>query len=408
MKKRKIFCHDFGPKSPEGYSVIFEGIPSGMFYYSSRALVLAEKGDIVILPVDEISWRSIEVIPILNAIGLGPRLEDVIFIGFDKYNRVMDPDSAIKTLKRRRKSAGEDLIDVFTGMAYLPHYLSKRLAVDIMSAERALVRIFDGKDFFQSLNSHFAVPGKVLSSPNQANDFYSRLNGDLMIAKTTHSSAGESAYLLHPDGLGRKEVLSELESGKKFTVQKFLAHQESPSVNLFIAKSGTVFNFFISSQIIGRSSHGTESHEGNVFPVDYHPSIRRFLLSASLLIAKEYARFGYFGPLGVDWIINQTNKNKWYAYAVEVNARTTAPRYVYQAMKKLGAKSFAFKSSHFTAGLAASDLRQKLDSVFWSKKKGYGVIFFNYNAKGKVILAAFGHNRGQALELLTEAEKLIK
>lgn len=404
MKKIKIFSHDFGPSMGHDDSV-YEGISYVAFgYYGSRAFLSAEPGDIAILPADEKSAACIDVLSILNPLGIGPDPRDVMFISFDRRGKIVDPENALRYLRKRKKSGNiAEGVDLFSGRALLPHLISRESGTRVLnSVGPEIVKLVDCKAFFQGIAHPAVSEGRVIRNQEEASSFFASRNGSRFLAKTSRSASGLSAVLIEKER-GRRRVMEFIEEGKTVVVQRYYRHRSSPSVNVEILPDASVQPLFTSSQILSFSEDGTRIHEGNVVPAfDISQETRRYILIASVEIADMIAAVGYRGPLGVDWVVGPDGIK-----AVEVNARVTAPRYPYDLALKLGAKAFCFKNIRFRPGTSAENLRQWLNGIFWNGERGWGVLPYNFNPiDGKTSLVAYAPYPEMAIELVAEAERI--
>lgn len=344
-----------------------------------------------------------QVLPILNEIGLAPRKEDILYIGWEQ-NQIDDPNQDIKTL-RKITSVKNYQIEVFTGQAILPHYLARMTHSKINAPPSNVTAMAENKVFFQTIKADSIPKAVIITEFEQVNSFFNQLS-DQYIVKTATNTSGLSAFFLAQENA--EEVLQEtfqlLKEGKSTIFQKYYPHTLSPSVNLEINANGKIIPLFISEQLLDKSSKGVPIHKGNLYPVYLPPKIKHYLVKQSIKIAQSVARIGYYGSIGVDWIINfQPN---WYGKAVEVNPRITAPKLPFIAMKRLGAQSFYIKKISLPYRMTADEIRNKIDFWFWNPHKKEGVIFYDFDyGNGKIILAGFAFVRERTIELVHEAEK---
>jgi hypothetical protein len=400
----KIYCYDsFNPKSGK---TVWDGIDyQAIRYQASRCFMAAKKGDLAILPPCQDSLDSIQVLPILNEIGLAPRKEDILYIGWEQ-NQIDDPNQDIKTL-RKITFFKNYLIEVFTGQAILPHYIARVTHSKINASPPNVAEMAENKVFFQTLNADSIPKAVVINEFEQAEPFFKQLS-DQYIVKTAKNTSGLSAFFLTPENAyeALKETFQLLNNGKFLILQKYYPHTLSPSVNLEINANGKIIPLFISEQLLGKSSKGVPIHEGNLYPVHLPLQIKHDLIKQSIKIAQSVSRIGYYGSIGVDWIINLNPD--WYGKAVEVNSRITAPKLPFIAMKQLGAQSFYIKKISLSHSMTADEIRNKIDPLFWCPDKKEGVIFYDFNyLKGKLIIAGFGSIVERTIELVHEAEKWL-
>jgi hypothetical protein len=401
-----IFFHDICTPSFENRQ-LYENLTSDKYgYYASRGFVISNRGDLVVLPPNEDSLQSTQVLSILNEIGLGVRKEDVLFIGYG-YEGLYDPNQDIKTLTKI-SGFNSYTINAFSGRALLPHYISKLTHSSINSPHPRIVEMADNKVFFQTISSNYIPEGLVVNHFKTAEHVFRKLT-EKSIIKTAKSASGLSAFLISPDECsGMNKVLNCLTEGNIFVLQRYYPHQLSPSVTLEILENGQIVPLFISEQLLSNSSSGIPVHEGNIYPVNLPVLIKDFLLKASIKIVKPICLLGYHGYVGVDWVLSLSGESGWYGKAVEVNARITAPTYPFIVMKRLGAKSFCIKNSCLPKKITADEVRHKIDPIFWHPETKEGVIFYNFNPlTGKMIIAGFSNQREKTLELVDEVENFF-
>lgn len=399
-----IFCHALGGSYIDKGPLYNNITTEKQGYYASRDFVISKRGDLVVLPPNEDSLQSTQVLSILNEIGLGIRKEDVLFIEYG-YEGIYDPNQDIKTLKKI-SGFNSYAVNAFSGRALLPHYISNVTHSSINSPHPRIVEIADNKVFFQTITSNYIAEGFVVNHFEEAEPFFRKLT-EKSIIKTAKSASGVSAFFISPDDCsGMNEAFNCLTEGNIFVLQRYYPHQLSPSVTLEISENGQIVPLFISEQLLSNSSSGIPVHEGNIYPVNLPVLIKDFLLKASIKIVKSICLLGYHGYIGVDWILSLSGESGWYGKAVEVNARITAPTYPFIAMKRLGAKSFCIKNSRLPKKITADEVRHKIDPIFWHPETKEGVFFYNFNPlTGKMIIAGFSNQREKTLELVDEVEK---
>lgn len=398
---QRVFCHSLGVTSEGKHS--FEGLPPERFeIYAKRSFVLAEKGDLVVVPPHPETEDPRQEIAVLNESGLGPDIRNLV------YGLVL-PDRGLFLPDGSWGSSGrnsEGRIFPFSGKATLPFLLARRLGMAVDSPGEEKTKRLDGKDFFQSLGEECIPEGEVLGGEREVLEFFARLNGGKWIVKTSHNASGMSTCLLTPDNPDKETVLTFVAEGKLPVAQKYHRHHFSPSVNMEVAPNGEITDMFISGQILSVSEEGGAIHEGNIYPCELPAAIKHYLLKNSARIGRRYSEAGYFGPLGVDWIVDTSSNIP--PKAVEVNARVTGPRYPFRVMKKLQANSFCLKNVEFPPGSSPFDLRQRLDPVWFHPGRKSGIIFFNFNqSMGKAALISLGRDLRESDELLREAENSL-
>ena len=400
----KIFCYDFF--NPNSGKTVWDGIDYlASRYQASRCFMAAKIGDLAILPPCQDALDSMQVLPILNEIGLAPRKEDILYIGWEQ-NQIDDPNQDIKTL-RKITAFKNYQIEVFTGQAILPHYIAGVTDSKINASPPKISEIAENKVFFQTLNADSIPKAVIINQFEQAEPFFQQLS-DHYIAKTAKNTSGLSAAFIAPENadVALKETFQSLNEGKSLIFQKYYPHTLSPSVNMEINANGKIIPLFISEQLLGKTSKGVPIHEGNLYPLYLPPQIKHYLIKQSIKIAKLVSLIGYYGAIGVDWVINI--KPNWYAKAVEVNPRITAPKLPFIAMKRLGAQCFYIKKINLSHQMTADEIRHKIDPVFWNPDKKEGVIFYDFNyLKGKMIVVGFASDREKTIDLVQEAEKLL-
>ncbi len=398
---QRVFCHSLGVTSEGKYS--FEGLPPEKFeVYAKRAFVLAEKEDLVVVPPHQETKDLWQEIHILNESGLGPDPKNVMHAVISENGDAVLPNGAWKAAKHRK----EGMIIPFTGKTSLPFFLAEKAGMPVFSAKESKVKILDGKDFFQNLALDCIPKGKVLRRESDVLNFFSRLNGDAWICKTSQNASGMSTCLVTAEERNEEAILSFVEEGKLPVMQEYLRHNISPSVNMDIDRNGNVSNLFLSGQILSLSPRGGAVHEGNIYPYKLPLAVKRYIMANSVKIAGRYSRAGYFGPLGVDWIWQLGSDSL--PKAVEVNARVTAPRYPYRVMNKLGANSFCLQNVEFPSGMTPFQVRQTLDPVWFDKRKRKGVLFFNFNqSMGKMAVISLGKSIEESKEVMNEVTALL-
>lgn len=383
----------------------FEGICSENFdHYSARSFVKAEKKDLVVLSPNKKTESAVTALPYLQEAGIGPKDNNILFIGYDaKKNCLTDPDNALPVLTSKYPNS---IIEPFSGMGAFAHEIARKTKLRVNSPHPLLVRKVNGKDYFQNLGFDCIPFGKCIYNLDQAISFFKE-NKQTVVVKSIHSASGLSSTIVSGDGTGVEDAINLVLEGKKIVIQKFFEHDVSPSVNLEINKDGKIEFLFTSSQILSISSNGTEIHEGNICFSGLSDDIEEYIIKQSIKICRRVVKTKYFGPIGVDWIVNYNNGD-WKAWAVEINPRITAPRYPYEMNKKLGAKSFGFENMSFNPKYNARDIRNMLDNVYWNVSKKEGVLFYNFNGiDGKLIVCAFGKCQERVKELLKESKRIL-
>lgn len=398
---QRVFCHSLGITSEGKHS--FEGLPPERFeVYAKRAFLLADKGDLVVVPPHRETENMSQELAVLNEVGLGPDPKNIIHGNVTAEGGLVLPNGVWREGKHRRPGR----IFPFSGKTALPFVLAGKMDLAVMTPTEEKVKAVDGKDFFQSLNMECIPEGGVLRSERDILGFYAGLNGGKWITKTSQNASGMSTCLVTPEKRNKEVMLSFVEQGKLPVLQRYYLHDLSPSVNMDVDAKGRVLNVFLTGQILSGSPAGGSIHEGNVYPYKLPPAVKKYLITNSIRLARQYARNGYFGPMGVDWIVDSTFETA--PKAVEVNARVTAPRYPYRVMKKLGASSFYLRNAEFSPGLSPFSIRQLLDPVWFHPEKKQGVIFFNFNQSlGKMNLISLGKNFQESQEMIDEVENLL-
>ena len=121
----------------------------------------------------------------------------------------------------------------------------------------------------------------------------------------------------------------------------------SPSVQLEITPEGAVTLLSTHDQILyGR---GGQQFAGCRFPADqrYAPVIS----ALAQRVAERLAETGVIGRLGIDFLVNRGQNDRWQAFALEVNLRMGGTTHPYQTLAGLTGGSYDPQTASFTTRL---------------------------------------------------------
>ncbi|MCK4849625.1 MAG: ATP-grasp domain-containing protein, partial [Candidatus Heimdallarchaeota archaeon] len=205
-----------------------------------------------------------------------------------------------------------------------------------MYSQPQIVRKFDSKINFKNICRKIGVPvidEDIFTINSKSNQTLFTLvevvkkklveTGKVILRGEYGASASTTYVLNDPTSPLLQELISHSNIGDRYMVESFQHTKSDPSSVWFITKNRRIFHLKTSNQILDEET----SHMGNEFPVNFD---ERQIKKLSYKIAKQFAREGYIGPFGLDYI-----ETKDGFFAVECNPRVTGSIYPWELVTRL-------------------------------------------------------------------------
>lgn len=378
---------------------------------AERALLMAAPGDVVVLagPPDA------GYLDYLNGLGLGPRRQDLVFLGRQRRDRTssfadLGRDARLTECLAAEVAARVDdarqlrlttyywsrrLDDLRRG---LEHHLGRTVIADA-GCEHAVV-LANRKDWTRAEALRLGIPvapGLVLGS-SQFGDVAAALHegviratrqqcektGGAVIRGAWSTSGADVRIERSPadlDALGA--WLEARPHVDVYLVEEYLPLCASPNVQLWIGDGGDVSLAGMFDQRI--SAAGT--HFGNA-----HPYLSPYTLDmeqASVALAQALAGYGYRGPLGLDLI--ERADGSGFALA-EANGRMNASSYACTLFESINRERGAAGLPPLTAWLSHvevpvgaahfADVARRLGELLYTHDTAAGIVPYNTGLLG--------------------------
>jgi predicted ATP-grasp superfamily ATP-dependent carboligase len=143
----------------------------------------------------------------------------------------------------------------------------------------------------------------------------------------------------------------------------------SPNVQFWIDKN-KIELIASTDQLFAKNSY---THDGNSFPslLEKHPEIKEKIYGMCKKICFRFQEQGYYGVVGIDFIITAEGK----IYSTEANARFNASTFSAMMVKKLFGDQKVFWKSFVlrTNPMSFEDIYESNKNVFISNKREYGI-----------------------------------
>jgi len=142
---------------------------------------------------------------------------------------------------------------------------------------------------------------------------------------------------------------------------------------------------FAIGPVIAQHIKGEGNHCGNFYPATLTlqtqpvipPAIFRQMKASALVIAHGLAELDYFGPASVDYAVDLERGEAW---ALEVNARISAPRYPLRALEVWYGpgviQPFDLRTFRFPKGMTATALAARFEGLLFRRADREGFIPF--------------------------------
>lgn len=353
----------------------FENVVERMFTILKydRVIAISKPKDVVFLKFQPdkgyLKW--------LEEVGLGTK--NIIILNCEQKEKMPDIIPTRKDLKEKVHSfLGEDkkiaVISPFIGKSS-EEKVSKFLEIPLYS-NKEKVEKFDSKINFKNICRKVGVP-VVEDVEFQASEGIERLRsivedmlketGIVIIRGEFGATASTTNILEKVDDEELKEIIESGEPEDRYIIEPFKKPLYSPSSVWFITKEKRIVHIRTSNQLL----EDYISHDGNEFPGPYNEEL---IDEYSFRIAKEFAKEGYVGPFGFDFI-----ETKEGVYGTECNPRMTGSLYPWALVSilerhgKINAarsKNIALKKK----GKTFSELREILGELLYNGKKNSGVV----------------------------------
>jgi len=339
-----VYCHETRD--------ICEGLPELLHRFPVRALLAARREDRVVVAARHGEPRELRL---LNSLGFGP-----------------DPDHVIYTDDKGRVLAGhmpvaKTPVAPFSGTTSLGRLFAARNGLPFRAPARSACIEANSKGLFQEIANLLRESGAVKSPDGEAAHGEEReaVIGKLLtrygqvIVKGTQSSSGLQQKIIRSG-----ESIDLLGLPETVVVQEWVEGKSSPSVNLEIGANGEVKYLFETEQIL----EGTH-HVGNRLVTGTRHRNSSLIRRAAVTIGREYWRRGYYGPCGIDFLDD---------YAIEVNARVTAPWYPWQGSQNLCGRPlpFCMRSARIRPDATVDDLMGVLGGRLFDRATLSGAVPF--------------------------------
>ncbi len=330
-------------------------------HYALRALLPAGADDTVILhglpyPTD--------LLRLFNRLEIGPH-----------------PDRVFTHLSRARGTT----LQTFSGAAPRVWALSDQFGCRLDAPSFEVCITANSKSWFQRTFGDNTLaslpPGAVCrfaDVPMRASALM-REHGRAVRLKDPHSASGIKQMVL-PLG---SDVSARLPHGRmdQQVVLQVEQHRDADaSVQGHVTRDGEV----IVGQVTGQHISGQGSHGGNFFPSGLPEWAEVAMRDSTRAVGEGLVRLGYFGPYSVDFVIDFEACR---VYAVECNARVTAPQYPIRALQtwygEAEHRPFDLFSVRVASGTSVDAVANALNGTLFSRVLGIGVVPF-------VVLPQFG------------------
>jgi hypothetical protein len=392
-KNRKmIFGHDIGSLTSANEKE---------FYYTERALIMAEKKDTVLLnrPTDK------KYLDYIKSLDLGP--EKVIVLNSTTIYE------GIKNLEMEKIDA--------TYSPFISKTLDKEVQEKIAShyignPEEITMKYYD-KASFKNVCTEIGIetaPGGFLQKTGDLKKDSETLRSlikdgltrtDEVILRHTTGEGGMSILFANKNNM--EKVMDQIlaDSGN-YLVESKLEVQNSPCVIGLIDKDGPTL-VAVSSQIL---KNGT-SYAGSI--IDYELAVDKKIYDSFMKLGKKMHSDGYVGPFGIDFIETADGRKM----PCECNARINGSFYPHELRQNLSRKGIEFNTVY---SIGADDVKfknfteltenQKVSDMLYRGGKAGGIVPFNVSSlsDGKLYFVVLSNSHDEAKKISREFKNLLR
>lgn len=342
---------------------VCDGLPDLLHRFPLRALLVAKPGERVVLPEGSVPAE----LPLLNHLGFGPRPEDIV------YAR---PDGTI--------AAGDNNLEgaevlPFSGTTQRARLFAEKNGCAFDAPDRDTCLAANSKATFQEILALSGFDEPVLGpdgfvttrddAERGVKNFFAETACEKVVIKGVHSASG-----LQQKVVARGEPVSVADLPQDLVVQEFVEHDYSASV---LVRTDLVF----SSTVLAASAQILDGnhHIGNLYPLPQNDGrLLESLGAIGRLLGDEIADLGYWGFLGVDFLVKVRENGVHEALANEVNARIPAPWYPWNASRRrLGRPlPFRMKSLKLRPGATIDDIERVMAGLLFNPHRQQGFVPF--------------------------------
>ncbi len=406
----------------------------GVEHYAERALLLAERGDLVCVP-DEVDPAYLEY---LGELGIGPAPGNLLvasrFGDSDPsaplWLRLLESEEALAALSCSIQRRGSGWLHPFIatqGQFDLAAALQRRsgVAVQVASGYPDVVAHADRKHNVRARAIELGVPvarGEVVDLRSErdwrgreallrrAIDRHMPETGRVIVRGSAGAAGSATFSVQSPDGIpALAQRLAASADNRIYLVESMVEMTVSPNVQMHIGREmGAIRCGGTTDQRWKRPL----IHGGNSFP----SSARRVadMLGWSRTLAEWLQRSGYSGVAGFDFVEYNDRTGKPQAFLAEVNPRTNGATYPLRLRRRLNVaqreagypevRAFASGTVESNAGTFA-ELREMWDEQLFCAKRGTGLVPYmpGLLRHGKCGVVALAGSREEAESLYQQA-----
>ena len=404
---QRIYVHDTEAVGVDSLNVA-RGSTSNV--HAGRAVLLAQRGDLVVVPGD----IDPAYLGFLDGIGIGPGREGVFVLptvagrGAARSGSLLAglrEDRALRMLAERTDPRREFRLSpyyasagAFETAAALQDLTGRRVAVDGGSPEA--VALSNRKDLVREQACRLGIPwstGELVGGPGRGDgtDLARELHAAIgRVRASTGGAFVRGVWSMHgADNLrvtGRGTTVADLAewlrgraSQQAFLVEPLLSVRASPNVQLWIEDDGSVHALAVTAQRLDENL----VHRGNAFP--YRSPWWAQIRAWSVAMGRWLSTVGYRGPLGLDFLeTTDPRTGREITLLVEVNGRINGATYALGVTERLdqqragaGLTRLGFWRSATEVATSArsfADLAERLDGLLFADfRRSAGVIPYN-------------------------------
>jgi Pre ATP-grasp domain len=396
----------------------------GVERYAERALLLADRNDIVCVP-QEIEPDYLEF---LAQLGLGPAPANLIVTSrFQSgsgplWERLLDSEEALAFLEGRMQLQGTAQLHPFfstAGQFELGRALSERTgrAIQVIGGDPDLVAYADSKEHIRAKALELGVPvarGEVvelgarerprerdLAALQSAIERQSRHTGRVIV-RGTLGAAGSATFIYGGAGdLAALEVwLVGGRSNRTYLVEAMVDPVISPNVQIYISPDGSTECVGITDQLLDREL----THRGNAYPTAARCTGNTVRWAGR--IGEWLGDMGYTGIAGFDFVEYIASDGKPRAFLAELNPRVNSATYPLAVRERIGPAAALVAGTIETGVGTFAELRERMPQLLYSPARKSGILPYMTGCLsfGSCGIIALARSRGEAAELFGEAE----
>ena len=388
------YTHDVINHTPESQALL------GLF--ALRALISSGKDDIVVLPGMDYPQDEIDL---LNGMGLGPK-----------------PDNVVGDFQNMKEAAYRDQVGLVDPPDVHPFsatsvWLRKQAILhgfDLAAPSLVIAQQANDKAVFQRRANQAGHTGKIVPRGfSVSNDMlFDRVNYMLREGRPVRIKAGNSASglcqcVIHP-GEKPRYPNGVLEPVSTWVIQEQMDTNIEASVQIHVDRGGGVQVRELLGQHIDNGHHF-----GNFYPADLElntnvikSQMETQMRRAAMRIAQRIlSPMGYFGDASIDFVGNTNSGEVW---AIEINARVTAPWYAIEASKRRFGKvvPFDMRSFKIPKGTSIFEITDHLKRVLLTQDSAEGFVpFCHLPEQGFCYGVTFAQDKETLMRLTQEVQK---